>query len=187
MIYLIFLLSILLHELGHIAIGRIFGYKLKNIHFLPFGIYIEFKEKEMIKKQSLINIVIYLFGPIVNFFICIIFLKVKTSISEIIIYMNLILGVFNLLPIHPLDGSKIIKEVLYILIGNKRGNIYSHNLSKCCLCIFTFINACFLVKFHNISIIFAILYLWYVNQKEEESLNKLLIAYNTIENHIFEK
>lgn len=60
-------------------------------------------------------------GPITNFFIAFIFGAVLrfgmvsilyAELFLIIIFINVILGVFNLLPIPPLDGSKILQAFL---------------------------------------------------------------------------
>ena len=60
-------------------------------------------------------------GPFTNFFVAIILGMVLRIISlpetftmalEIVIYINVLLGVFNLVPIPPLDGSKLLFAVL---------------------------------------------------------------------------
>lgn len=178
MIYFIFLISILLHELGHIITGSLCGYKIKNFVFLPFGACIEFKEH---KTQILKNIIIYFSGPMVNFFISYFFILYKIKFSTEIVYTNLILGIFNLLPINPLDGSKILKELLKKFLNNKKCNIISYKLSKFFLVIFSFLYSTFLVKIQNLSILIVLLYLWYIDFKEYKKLQTLLRAYNVIE------
>ena len=58
-------------------------------------------------------------GPISNFLIAIVFSVILRTVSltdawsqaiGIVIYINLILGLFNLIPIPPLDGSKILRR-----------------------------------------------------------------------------
>ena len=59
-------------------------------------------------------------GPLANFFLAFVFgLAVQysapsaiTAFFEIIVFANVLLGVFNLVPIPPLDGSKILYAVL---------------------------------------------------------------------------
>ena len=64
-------------------------------------------------------------GPLSNFLLAlagtlvltvVFLLKVQSqnifSMMEMFIYINLLLGVFNLLPLHPLDGSKVLERFL---------------------------------------------------------------------------
>ena len=65
--------------------------------------------------------IVALAGPASNFFIAIVFAMVirfglvsgpMLSISGFIVYINLLLGIFNLIPIPPLDGSKVISALI---------------------------------------------------------------------------
>ena len=67
-------------------------------------------------------------GPIANFSVAFVLGMVLRTISlpdafamalSIIIYINILLGVFNLVPIPPLDGSKL----LFAVLGNKHAAI----------------------------------------------------------------
>ncbi len=178
---IIFSISIILHELAHIIVGFLFGYKIKNFKFLPFGTYIEFQEHVKSNNQILKNIIIYLSGPIMNFFISYIFFMFKFNFSEEIIYSNLILGIFNLLPMNPLDGGKILKEIFKIFYDNKRSNLYSYKITKLFLCIFTFIYGILIIKFKNITLFLVLIYMWYIDIKEYKKLSSLIKIYDIIE------
>ena len=41
-----------------------------------------------------------------------------------IIYANILLIIFNLMPIYPLDGGRILKGILYVLFGKKKAEKY---------------------------------------------------------------
>ena len=179
--FIIFFISIFLHECSHIIVGNLFGYKLDNFKILPFGMYIQFKENKKNRYIVLKNIIIFLVGPITNFFISIVFMFVEIPYSYEIIYTNLILGIFNLLPLNPLDGSKILKEILKLMLGNKKGNIYSYLIMKTFLCIVTFMYSVLIIKIKNISFFIMILFFWYIDCKENRKLNTLIKAYDIIE------
>ena len=101
----------------------------------------------------------------------------NTEIQNYIIYTNLLLFVFNLLPIIPLDGGKIMIEILKIIYKEnfKVQNILA--VSKFFLFIFSFLYSIAIIKVKNIYIIFLILYLWYLYYIEEK---KILLYEKTI-------
>ena len=86
-------------------IGLIFGWA-KPVQFDPFNL------KNPRRDAALISVA----GPISNFLLAII-LSILLRVTEapyliIFIQLNVMLGVFNLLPIHPLDGFKIVGGLL---------------------------------------------------------------------------
>ena len=120
----------LVHELGHLVCGICLGLKLKSIKITPVGFQILFKNNIQdynikIQKGNEIcikKIAIAFAGPLVNIFIAIIAFFMPENIvaqKETIIYANLMLAIFNLLPIYPLDGGRIVKEIINIKIINK--------------------------------------------------------------------
>ena len=94
-----------IHELGHALTGIILGYKLEKIVFYPLGGITIFNLPINIplKKELLILIM----GPITQI-IGYIFLKKYFSFITIYHYTLLI---FNLLPLYPLDGGKILNII----------------------------------------------------------------------------
>lgn len=185
MIFVIFLFSILIHELSHILIGLIFGYKLKNFRFIPFGAVIEFKELKKSKSEILKNLLIYFSGPLSNFIICYFAYITNYQISKDILYTNLILGIFNLLPLTPLDGGKILKELLKLVFSHKMSNIISYKITKFFLCLFTFLYSIFIIKLKNISLLIILVYLWYIDIIESKKIATLKKVYRLIEKSNF--
>ena len=124
---IVFTSIIIIHELGHIITGLHFKYKLDKVIIYPYG--------GMTKFNTIINtninkdILVAISGVIVQsiYFIIITILYTKGYIREYIynlftIYNKSIL-LFNILPIIPLDGSKIINLILskylYYNLSNK--------------------------------------------------------------------
>ena len=85
-----------------------------------------------------------------------------------IIYTNLALFLFNLLPILPLDGGKILKEVLKEIIGIEKSNRFMIIFSKTTLVIISFIYSIVIIKIKNIMFLFLLVYLWYLYFIEEK-------------------
>lgn len=106
---------LLIHELGHFIAMRVFKYKDLSIFFIPLvGAYASGTKDEISQKQK---IIISLAGPlpgvIIGTILIIIGLNTGNNmivqIGNIFIYLNL----FNLLPIIPLDGGQIIKNLFF--------------------------------------------------------------------------
>ena len=117
-IYIYFFISILIHELTHIFIARIFNMNLKNLRVSIFGASLEIEKNN--KNKIPMKILMYFSGPCSNLLIAILIYNLKIEDEERlkIIYTNLSLCVFNLLPIYPLDGGNILKEVLKLRFNN---------------------------------------------------------------------
>ncbi len=84
-----------------------------------------------------------------------------------VIYSNLLLMIFNLLPIYPLDGGRIIKGVLHIFLGKVKSEKYSNRISFMILILVTFIASIAIYKIENIAIFLIVLVLWGIFIREE--------------------
>ena len=104
--FIVYFLLLLIHELGHAITGIIMGFKLSKIIFYPLGGVTIFNLPINIplKKELLILIM----GPIMQI---IGYLLLKKYFDYIKIY-HYVLLIFNLLPIYPLDGGKILNVLL---------------------------------------------------------------------------
>lgn len=101
--FLTFTLIIIFHELGHIIGGFLFKIYPKQVNIYPFGGLTIFQMKINIELYK--EFVIALSGPI---FQIITFLLFKNVFGTNFTKYNLFLLIFNLLPIYPLDGSKLL-------------------------------------------------------------------------------
>lgn len=92
------------HELGHILTGLMFKYHIEEIRVMPFGLVTIFNKK--INEPFLKDLLLTLAGPLFQIFLFVFIndLQVKE--------LNKFLLFFNLLPIIPLDGSKILNLLL---------------------------------------------------------------------------
>lgn len=65
------------------------------------------------------EIIVSLAGPFSNFLLAFIFPKINHPISFTFVTISLILGIFNLLPFPPLDGSKVLLNLLPVDSAHK--------------------------------------------------------------------
>ena len=113
-IFLIYMLVIMLHELSHYLIAVLLGYKLNQITFMPYGAGIS--GNNIFKPSH--EIIIALAGPAFNLIISLICIAlwwvfpVTYSYTELFVKCNLVLGLFNLIPLFPLDGGRILVAFL---------------------------------------------------------------------------
>lgn len=177
-IYCLCLLFALIHELGHVLVARILGNKLLKFKIMPLGFSIFLQTNiedynKKIKKGNMYvlkNLIISIAGPITNIIIFLVtfFLPIELMIKEKIIYINAIIAIFNLIPMYPLDGSKILQNELKLFCSNKESYKYTNIVANATLIIFTIFCSVFILYAKNIAIVAILIYLWYINIKENE-------------------
>lgn len=176
-IYATIMFFAFLHEIAHLCAGLALGFKPKTMKITPVGFQIAFKTKiEDYHKK----IVLYLAGPMTNFLLILVSFLWKTELmipKETIIYSNLLLAIFNLLPIYPLDGGRILKEVIHIFKGSKVAYQKSNLISFVTVIVLTIMVSISILYIHNIAFLLILIYLWYLvikSQKEYEIYEKTM-------------
>lgn len=107
---------VLFHELGHAVSAQFFNWKIKRILILPFGGICEVDEhgNRPIKEELIITAA----GPFQHLLIAVIIFAlaaasfISADYAQLLTKFNLMVLFFNLLPIWPLDGGKIIHLLL---------------------------------------------------------------------------
>lgn len=189
-LYGFIMLFAIIHELGHLLAGILLGMKPEKLELMPFGVSVSFKinvkeYNKKIKKANFLEvkkIIVALAGPITNFAIILITSNLKLNIvkSLIVIYTNLLIMIFNLLPVYPLDGGRILKGILHINLGKRKAEKYINNISRITVMIITAISSILILYLQNIAIIIIDAYLWYLVIKENLRLKKREEIYKKI-------
>lgn len=119
---------IIVHELGHFLFLKIFNWNVDKIYLYPFGGCVKFNEK--INKPLYQELLIMLMGPIFQllFFLLLFHFHEQGLLSyrNYLLYQNYnnTLLIFNLLPIYPLDGGKLLNILMQYLFPYKRSNSF---------------------------------------------------------------
>lgn len=108
----LFLLIVIIHELGHAVAASYLSWRIKRIHLMPFGGVAEIDEhgNRPIKEEA----IVILSGPLQHVwmmglgFLFYQFSWMPPHLYEKFIEFNMMVLIFNLLPIWPLDGGKLV-------------------------------------------------------------------------------
>jgi stage IV sporulation protein FB len=131
--FLIISFILLFHDLGHILLIKLFKYHLNYIEILPFGSIINSDINSSIKSTRLFLIsIIGIFNQcllyIIFYYLSSIGFINDISYSIFLRYNSLII-IFNMIPIIPLDGSKILLSIFESLIPYKKSLILINIIS----------------------------------------------------------
>lgn len=195
-IYALVMLFAIIHELAHLSIGILLGFKPEKLKIIPVGLTVSFKVNlndynERIRKANLLElkkIIIAIAGPAINIIIAIMTyeLNLFPNLNKFIVLANLFIAIFNLIPIYPLDGGRILKGVLHIIFGKWKAKKYINDISICVMIVITAIASVGIYYFKNIAFLIIIAYLWIIVLKENMNYKKQLNIYKvikTIENN----
>jgi Zn-dependent protease/CBS domain-containing protein len=119
----LFLASILLHELGHSLVARREGIEVDSITLWLFGGVSQFKGRF---KSAGDEFRVAISGPLVSIVLGVLFVLIALAhppssvdgVAAWLGYINLILAVFNLLPASPLDGGRVLHAALWRAKGD---------------------------------------------------------------------
>ena len=113
---IIFTSLIIIHEMGHIVISKILSYKIDKVIIYPYGGFVKLNTRINTKIEN--DLLVAISGIIMqSIYFGIIFFLYRNGIVREYIYSLFLLYhksmlIFNLLPIYPLDGAKIVNLIL---------------------------------------------------------------------------
>jgi stage IV sporulation protein FB len=120
---------IFIHEMGHAAAASFFGWRIKKITLLPFGGVAEMEEhgNRPLKEEA----IVVLAGPLQHIWMVSLaygllsFELISVDMFLLFFQYNVMIFIFNLFPVWPLDGGKLI----FMLLSLKKSFPIAHRLT----------------------------------------------------------
>jgi Zn-dependent protease len=115
--------SVLLHELGHSLVAKAQGVQVRSITLFLFGGVATLERESRTPMQALWVAVA---GPVVSLGLAVALMGLTRQlgsspwgrISQELMMINWVLGIFNLIPGLPLDGGQVLKACIWQVTGN---------------------------------------------------------------------
>ncbi|MFH0946033.1 MAG: site-2 protease family protein [Planctomycetota bacterium] len=123
--FLLLFTTVLLHELGHSLVAKAHGIRVHDIILWPLG---GIARLAQLPRSPGAEFRIAVAGPCVNFLLLLLLAPVHLvtggdlsltpqhledwSLLEFLLFINLMMGCFNLIPAFPLDGGRILRALL---------------------------------------------------------------------------
>lgn len=140
---------VIMHEFGHALMARRFHIKTKDIIITPIG---GIARLEAMPKKPSQELLVAFAGPLVNMVFALIFfgvlyamdaedfiLRDKESIEMLtdpigflftVAVMNAMLFLFNLIPAYPMDGGRILRSLLSMIMSQNKATIVAANVGR---------------------------------------------------------
>lgn len=170
--YLLFTLIIFIHELGHTLMACFFKWEIDKICIYPYGGISKFSV--IINVYNYQEFLVLVFGPLLQISFMFLFLPfLSIKYHSIFIFYNMFILIFNLLPIYPLDGGKLMKIIFSQVFSFKFSYVLSFVVS--CILIGVLLGIAIITENYIFLVIIIFLYLKLLGNDLNVIYNKFLL------------
>lgn len=168
-IYLIVMFFCFIHEIAHMILGIILKMKPNKLEINPFGFSISFKINYNNKMMKIKEIFVALAGPVMSVVLAILcqYINFRYITIEQAVYSNILIFLFNMLPIYPLDGGRIINGLLHIKMGEIKAEKISSKISYITIILLTIYCSITVYYYQNFAIFLICVFLWRIVLQEK--------------------
>jgi len=138
--------SVLLHELGHSVVAMHYKIRVRSITLYIFGGISQIGTEPI---SATVQFWVSIAGPAISFALAIFFFLLQPvftgvvpllALAKYLVYINIVIGLFNLIPGFPLDGGGVFRAVVWGITHNRRrATLIAANLGRFIAYIFIFL------------------------------------------------
>lgn len=122
-------ISIVLHELAHSLVARRYGLRISSITLFVFGGIAQMEDEPSRPKAEFMMAIA---GPVASLLIALAFYlmlvvayltgasEIVTGVLRYLVFLNVVLALFNIVPAFPLDGGRVLRSGLWWWLGDIR-------------------------------------------------------------------
>lgn len=195
---LLFFASVIAHEISHSLVAKAWGIPVRNITLFLFGGVSNIQRDPPSPKSEFLMAVV---GPITSIVIGIIFgLLASVSVGQIdssamenpekllaelgpvstLLFwlgpINILVGLFNLIPGFPLDGGRILRSIFWIISGNlRRSTRWAANVGQGVAWLFIIFGLWSVFSGGNIGALWFVFIGWFLNMAATQSYRQVII------------
>lgn len=158
-VFIICVLTALLHECGHIFCAERLGYECTKVSLMPYGASAVCDIEDI---SAADEVRLALAGPAVNLFLAVAlaglwwFFPLTYAYTDVLFYANAAMLLLNLLPAYPLDGGRVLSCALKRLFSQKAANITTRAVNFMVIAAIIII---FFTAYHNYTLLSAAVFL----------------------------
>lgn len=183
---ILFTSLIVIHELGHYVTAYLLKWKVKEIRLYPYGGCSHFEVD--LNKSSLEEFLVLIMGPIIQIlFTYILTFYLREQDSLFLINSSKVLLIFNLLPIYPLDGGKLLFLFLSLLFSYYHTLKYTYFISLFVYLIIFFSLILIYKSWLWIFLFFSLFFRLWKEQKEGNYLYEKFLLERYLNNYYFKR